>query len=106
MTARRMISGEVLKLRNGLLIHRHYKAHLAGSSQFALTPPNQCLQNHEHGSHSAEQRQADPAGGGGYGPPSKRSRERVLADILDGKISRESSAEFYGVDPDAAVGSE
>ena len=39
MTARRMISGEVLKYRNEFLIHRHYETCFAGSSQFALTRP-------------------------------------------------------------------
>ncbi|HIM24718.1 MAG TPA: hydantoinase B/oxoprolinase family protein [Rhodospirillales bacterium] len=48
----------------------------------------------------------ETAGGGGYGPPSKRSRERVLADILDGKISRKAAVEIYGLDPGALVNSE
>ena len=39
MTARRMISGEVLKYRNEFLIHRRYGTCFAGSSQFALTRP-------------------------------------------------------------------
>ncbi len=34
-----MISGEVLKYRNGFLIHRRYETRLADSSQFTLTPP-------------------------------------------------------------------
>ncbi|HYB42263.1 MAG TPA: hydantoinase B/oxoprolinase family protein, partial [Candidatus Methylomirabilis sp.] len=36
-------------------------------------------------------------GGAGYGDPLERDPERVLADVLDGKISRESAAESYGV---------
>jgi N-methylhydantoinase B len=48
----------------------------------------------------------ETAGGGGYGPPSKRSRERVLADILDGKISRKAAVEIYGLDPGALANSE
>jgi len=46
------------------------------------------------------------AGGGGYGPPSKRSRERLLADILDGKISRKAAVEIYGLDPGDLANSE
>ena len=48
----------------------------------------------------------ETAGGGGYGPPSKRSRERVLADILDGKISRKAAVEIYGLDPGDLANSE
>ena len=40
----------------------------------------------------------ETAGGGGYGPPNNRSRELVLADILDDKISEESANEIYGID--------
>jgi len=39
ITARRMISGDVLKYRNGFLIHRRYETRRADSSQFTLTPP-------------------------------------------------------------------
>ena len=41
----------------------------------------------------------ETAGGGGFGSPSKRFRERVLADVRDGKISEESVAEIYEYDP-------
>ena len=41
----------------------------------------------------------ETAGGGGFGSPSKRFRERVLADVRDGKISEESAAEIYEYDP-------
>lgn len=44
----------------------------------------------------------ETAGGGGYGRPSNRSRERVEADISDGKISPESAAEIYGFDATAS----
>ena len=37
------------------------------------------------------------AGGAGYGDPLDRDPERVLGDILDGKVSRESAREAYGV---------
>ena len=36
------------------------------------------------------------AGGGGYGPPFKRSKEKVHADILDQKISEDSAEKCYG----------
>lgn len=36
-------------------------------------------------------------GGGGYGDPLERDPERVLADVLDGKVSAEAAAERYGV---------
>lgn len=36
-------------------------------------------------------------GGGGYGAPWEREAERVLADVLDHKVSREAARELYGV---------
>ena len=39
MTARRMISGEVLKYRNGSLINRRYETRVANTSAFPLTLP-------------------------------------------------------------------
>ena len=36
-------------------------------------------------------------GGGGYGPPQQRDPERVLADVLDGRVSREVARNTYGV---------
>lgn len=36
-------------------------------------------------------------GAGGYGPPWKREPQRVLGDVLDGYISRESAWRDYGV---------
>jgi N-methylhydantoinase B len=36
-------------------------------------------------------------GGGGYGPPIERERERVLEDVLDGWISVEAARDSYGV---------
>lgn len=38
------------------------------------------------------------AGGGGVGPPGARSRDAVLADVLDGKVSPAAARELYGVD--------
>jgi N-methylhydantoinase B len=40
----------------------------------------------------------ETAGGGGYGDPSRRPRQRVLADVRDGKISEETAAEVYEYD--------
>lgn len=40
----------------------------------------------------------ETAGGGGYGDPSDRPREQVLADISNGKISQQSAVEKYGLD--------
>ncbi len=37
-------------------------------------------------------------GGGGYGPPKERDRERVLVDVIEGRVSPESAKEIYGVD--------
>ena len=36
-------------------------------------------------------------GGGGYGPPHGRQPERVLADVLDGRISRDAARDTYRV---------
>lgn len=43
------------------------------------------------------------AGGGGYGDPMKRPPERVLADVIAGKVSRRQAEEVYGVRFDAAL---
>jgi N-methylhydantoinase B len=37
------------------------------------------------------------AGGAGHGDPLERDPERVLTDVLDGKVSREAARETYGV---------
>ena len=39
------------------------------------------------------------AGGGGFGPPHRRSRERVTADLADGKISPQIARSVHGVEP-------
>jgi N-methylhydantoinase B len=36
-------------------------------------------------------------GGGGYGPPGDRDPQLVLADVRDGKVSRQRAADVYGV---------
>jgi N-methylhydantoinase B len=36
-------------------------------------------------------------GGAGYGDPLERDAEMVAADVLDGKVSRASALEAYGV---------
>jgi len=40
----------------------------------------------------------DAAGGGGYGNPRDRDREALIQDVLDGKVSRESALQDYGVE--------
>jgi N-methylhydantoinase B len=39
-------------------------------------------------------------GGGGFGDPRERDRDRVLADVLDGYVTRRAAAEIYGVTTD------
>jgi N-methylhydantoinase B len=34
-------------------------------------------------------------GGGGYGPPARRAREAVLADVRDGYVSEEHARNHY-----------
>lgn len=36
-------------------------------------------------------------GGGGYGPPEERETERVLRDVMEGKVSVERAREIYRV---------
>ena len=43
-------------------------------------------------------------GGGGYGPPTERDPEAVLADVRDGKVSVEKAREAYGLDVDPEAG--
>jgi N-methylhydantoinase B len=43
-------------------------------------------------------------GGGGYGPPSARDPERVLADVREGYVSIEQAREQYGVAIDPVTG--
>lgn len=40
----------------------------------------------------------DAAGGGGYGHPKDRDRDQVIRDVRDGKVSRESALQEYGVE--------
>jgi len=44
-----------------------------------------------------ERYRAELAGGGGWGNPFERAPERVLQDVLDEKVSRQSAANDYGV---------
>jgi N-methylhydantoinase B len=39
----------------------------------------------------------ETAGGGGYGPPGERDRERVAEDLRNGKISAEAARSIYGL---------
>ena len=38
------------------------------------------------------------AGGGGYGDPRQRPRERVLSDVAAGFVTRQAAKSDYGVD--------
>ena len=49
MTAKRIISGEVLKYRNGLRISGDYETRFTDSSYFALTVPNAKLDIYKRG---------------------------------------------------------
>lgn len=44
------------------------------------------------------------AGGGGYGDPFEREVEAVVADVLDGYVTAEAAAEYYGVVVSAETG--
>jgi N-methylhydantoinase B len=46
----------------------------------------------------------DYAGGGGYGPPSERSREAVRRDLRNGLITARAAQELYSLDADGAKG--
>ena len=37
-------------------------------------------------------------GGGGYGDPKRRDRERVRADVMRGYVSPQAAREVYGLD--------
>ena len=41
--------------------------------------------------------------GGGYGDPSKRSPERIAADLKDGLLTREQAREVYGYTEEASA---
>ena len=43
-------------------------------------------------------------GGGGYGPPTERDPDAVLADVRDGKVGTEKAREVYGLDVDPETG--
>ena len=40
---------------------------------------------------------AELAGGGGWGDPFERAPEKVLQDVMDEKVSRQSAIKDYGV---------
>ena len=39
-------------------------------------------------------------GGGGYGPPEQRPRDRVRQDVLSDYVSAEAAAAYYGLTVD------
>jgi N-methylhydantoinase B len=46
----------------------------------------------------------ETAGGGGYGPPTAREPDAVLADVLDGKVSVAAARATYGAVIDPVLG--
>ena len=42
------------------------------------------------------------AGGGGFGDPRERDRERMLQDLAEGYITREAARDVYGFDPEGS----
>jgi N-methylhydantoinase B len=56
--------------------------------------------------HGGDVVRLEKSGGGGLGVPSQRTFDRVVADVIDGYVSRDSAVAVYGVDPqrlDAAL---
>jgi N-methylhydantoinase B len=51
--------------------------------------------------HKGDRLSIDYAGGGGYGPPAKRARSAVEADLRAGIISEAAARDVYGLAPDA-----
>ena len=43
------------------------------------------------------------AGAGGYGDPTRRNRQSLAADYLDGKVSAEKIEQDYGVDIESEI---
>ncbi|MFA6032117.1 MAG: hydantoinase B/oxoprolinase family protein [Myxococcota bacterium] len=44
-----------------------------------------------------------PAGSGGYGPPSERDPAKLLDDLADGYVTAEAARAYYGLDPMATT---
>jgi N-methylhydantoinase B len=40
----------------------------------------------------------ETAGGGGYGDPKTREKQRIVADVADGKLSPAAAKSVYGVE--------
>lgn len=40
----------------------------------------------------------ETAGGGGFGDPKERDRQAVLADVANGKVSKEMARSVYGLE--------
>ena len=49
--------------------------------------------------HGGDVVRLEKSGGGGLGVPVERSFERVVADVIDGYVSREAAIAVYGADP-------
>jgi N-methylhydantoinase B len=87
--------------------HRHplpgYVGGLDGASSYAIvkqgSPAEQLI------TESVREMEFQPGevlytfkgGGGGWGPPSERDPQLVLADVLDGLVSEQTAREVYGV---------
>ncbi len=69
-------------------------------SRFVLAPgtpearlmPSSCRLDLEAGAHF----EVRGAGGGGYGDPARRDRDRLESDIEEGYVSRDSARRDYG----------
>jgi N-methylhydantoinase B len=85
-----------------------FGGHSASPSRFSLHPGT----DEEVSLASKSTTELDPGdvvsvrtpGGGGYGPPTERDPEAMLADVRDGKVSTEKAREAYGLEVDPAAG--
>ena len=56
--------------------------------------------------HDGDQVRIVMPGGGGYGDPLRRDRDRVRRDIHEGFVSAEAAAREYGLGNDSGLGEE
>jgi N-methylhydantoinase B len=69
------------------------EVHRAGCAPFRLTKAEMALQ-------AGDCVRVFTAGGGGYGDPLRRDRQRLLDDVANGYVSREAAAADYGLPSD------
>jgi N-methylhydantoinase B len=67
--------------------------YLRGSDDHKSALPGKFMRTFRRG----ESYRAELAGGGGWGNPLERAPEKVVQDVMDEKISRESATRDYGV---------